>query len=360
MTQPNFHKQLLDNLNTALLLVDDALRVNFINASAQALLELSEARSAGVCITQLFPHQQELINELMTALRDNSPYTNRGICLTLVGGRELMVDLIVTPYQESADASTQLLLELQSVDRIMRISREEGMISSQETSQALIRGLAHEIKNPLGGLRGAAQLLARELSDPALEEYTGIIISESDRLRDLVDRLLGPKRRLKPAPVNIHEVLEHVRSLVLAETTDIDLRRDYDPSLPEVMADRSQLIQAILNIVRNAMSATAENQGPRLIELRSRIQRQFTIGTHLHRLVCRVDICDNGPGIPPDLMQSLFIPMVSGRADGTGLGLAISQSIINQHQGIIECNSEPGRTQFTLYIPLGIEDENKR
>ncbi|MCZ6830886.1 MAG: nitrogen regulation protein NR(II) [Gammaproteobacteria bacterium] len=356
MATQNFHRQLLDNLNTALLLVDRELRVSFINASAQALLELSETRSVGVCIQQLFPHQSDLMAELEAALRDSSPYTSRGFCLTLASGRELRVDLIVTPFQDVADESTALILELQAVDRIMRISREAGLISSQEISQALIRGLAHEIKNPLGGLRGAAQLLARELSDPALEEYTGIIISESDRLRDLVDRMLGPKRQLKPAAVNIHEVLEHVRSLLQAESAEIELRRDYDPSVPEVMADRSQLIQAILNIVRNAMHATSENEGARIIELRSRIQRNFTIGTHRHRLVCRVDIRDNGAGIPEELLQSIFIPMVSGRADGTGLGLSISQSIINQHRGIIECRSESGRTVFTLYLPLGAND----
>jgi two-component system nitrogen regulation sensor histidine kinase GlnL len=352
MTDSDFHQQLMDNLNTALLLVDDDLRLSFINAAAQALLELSENRSIGVSFAQLFPQQAELVDELRVALRDNSPYTSRGICLTLAGGKELTVDLIVTPFQQPADGGTALILELQSVDRIMRISREEGIISSQETSRAMIRGLAHEIKNPLGGLRGAAQLLSRELSDPALQEYTNIIISESDRLRDLVDRMLGPRRELKPAPVNIHEILEHCASLVQAETADIELNRDYDPSVPEVMADRSQLIQAVLNIVRNAMHATRENDGPRRIELRSRVQRQFTIGTRRHRLVCRVDICDNGPGIPAELLQSIFIPMVSGRADGTGLGLAISQSIINQHQGIIECSSEPGCTEFTLYIPL--------
>ena len=359
MTMQNFHRQLLDNLNTALLLVGRDLHVSFINASAQVLLELSETRSIGVCIDQLFPHQDQLMAELKAALCDHSPYTNRGVCLTQAGGRELLVDLIVTPFQGPGGDRAALILELQPVDRIMRINREEGLISSQETSQALLRGLAHEIKNPLGGLRGAAQLLARELSDPALEEYTGIIISESDRLRDLVDRMLGPRRQLQPAAVNIHEVLEHVRSLAQAESgADIELRRDYDPSVPEVMADRSQLIQAVLNIVRNAMHATRENEGARIIELRSRIQRQFTIGARRHRLVCRIDITDNGPGIPAELLQSIFIPMVSGRADGTGLGLAISQSIINQHQGIIECASEPGDTVFTLYIPLGTEHAN--
>jgi two-component system nitrogen regulation sensor histidine kinase GlnL len=359
MTAPDFHRQLLDNLNTSLLLVDQELRVTFINTSAQALLELSENRSTGVCLKQFFPHHSELMVELETALRDNSPYTIRAICLHLASGRELTIDLVVTPFQDSAGTSTALMLEMQSVDRIMRINREEGLISSQEVSQAMIRGLAHEIKNPLGGLRGAAQLLARELSDPALEEYTEIIISEADRLRDLVDRLLGPQRQLRPVAVNVHEVLEHVRKLVLAEHSDIELQRDYDPSVPEVRADRSQLIQAILNIVRNAIHATRANEGARSINLRSRIQRQFTIGSCRHRLVCRIDIGDNGAGVAAGLLPSIFMPMVSGHANGTGLGLAISQSIINQHRGIIECQSAPGRTVFTLYIPLGNEERNE-
>jgi len=361
MSQPEFHKHLLDNTTTGLVLLDQDLCVKFINVSAQVLLELSETRSAGACVEQIFPHQQHLLEVLRSALRDNSPYTSRGISLTLAGGRELLVDLIVTPFQEASGENTSLLLELQPVDRLLRISREEGLISAQETSQALIRGLAHEIKNPLGGLRGAAQLLARELADPELEEYTNIIISESDRLRDLVDRMLGPRRQLQLAPVNIHEVLEHVRSLAQAEVgNEIELLRDYDPSLPEIMADRSQMIQAILNIVRNAILATSENEGRRTIEMRSRIQRQFTIGTHRHKLVCRIDIIDNGSGIPPELEQSIFIPMVSGRADGTGLGLAISQSILNQHRGIIECSSGSDCTFFTLYIPMGTEDAHTR
>jgi two-component system nitrogen regulation sensor histidine kinase GlnL len=235
----------------------------------------------------------------------------------------------------------------------MRINREKGLISSQENTQAMIRGLAHEIKNPLGGVRGAAQLLARELPDPALEEYTRIIIEESDRLRDLVDRLLGPHQKPRLTRLNIHEILEHVRMLLQAEAeSDVTFIRDYDPSVPDLLGDRSQLIQAILNIVSNGVRATRDNADSRIITLRSRVQRQFTIGAQRHRLVCRIDISDNGSGIPPELQDSIFIPMVSGRPEGSGLGLAISQSIINQHKGLIECQSKPGDTVFTLFIPL--------
>jgi len=351
MTDQQFNQQLLDNLSTSILVLDKQLRVCYISPAAQALLELSESRSLGTSLAELLPRQPQIIDSIASA--EQSPYTSRGLSLRLASGHELIVDCTVTPLAPEGDSETQLILELHPVDRIMRINREEGLISSQENTQALIRGLAHEIKNPLGGLRGAAQLLARQLPDPALEEYTNVIIEESDRLRDLVDRMLGSQRQPQFTQLNIHEVLEHVRTLLTAEAgADIIFTRDYDPSLPEMRGDRSKLIQAIINIVRNAMQATKNNEGDRVITLRSRVQRQFTIGAHRHRLVCRIDVTDNGCGIPPELLHSIFIPMVSGRAEGTGLGLAISQSIINQHKGLIECSSEPGCTVFTLYIPL--------
>jgi two-component system nitrogen regulation sensor histidine kinase GlnL len=355
MTDQQFNQQLLDNLSTSILVLDKQLCVCYISPAAQALLELSETRSLGTGLAELLPRQPQIIDSLASA--EQSPYTSRGLSLRLASGQELIVDCSVTPLAQESDSETLLILELHPVDRIMRINREEGLISSQENTQALIRGLAHEIKNPLGGLRGAAQLLARQLPDPALEEYTNVIIKESDRLRDLVDRMLGSQRQPQFAQLNIHEVLEHVRTLLTAEAgTDIIFGRDYDPSLPDMRGDRSKLIQAIINIARNAMQATLDNDGDRIITLRSRVQRQFTIGAHRHRLVCRIDVTDNGCGIPAELLHSIFIPMVSGRAEGTGLGLAISQSIINQHKGLIECSSEPGCTTFTLYIPL--EEDN--
>jgi two-component system nitrogen regulation sensor histidine kinase GlnL len=356
MTSKDFYKELLDNLSTALLVLEPDLRLSFISPAAQALLELSESRGLGHNMEELFQGQEALQEGLQAAVQSQGANTNRGISLKLPSGKELTVDCTVSPFPAADQAETRLILELQPMDRIRRINRDEGLMSSHETTQAMVRGLAHEIKNPLGGLRGAAQLLARELPDPALEEYTRIIIEESDRLRDLVDRLLGPHQKPQFARLNIHEVLEHIHTLLQAEAgNEVTLHRDYDPSVPELIADRAQLIQAVLNIVRNALLATADNEGERLITLRSRVQRQFTIGTRRHRLVCRVDIEDNGPGIPDELIDSIFIPMVSGRADGSGLGLAISQSIINQHRGLIECRSEPGRTEFSLYLPLEVE-----
>ena len=356
MSETGFYKELLENLSTALLVLEPDLRISFISPAAQALLELSESRGLGSKLEELLPGPQALLDGLPAAVQSHSAHTNRGIALKLPNGHELTVDCTVTPFPVTEGALARLILELQPVDRILRINRDEGLISSQETTQAMVRGLAHEIKNPLGGLRGAAQLLARELPDPALEEYTRIIIEEADRLRDLVDRMLGPHHQPQFRPLNIHEILEHIRTLLQAEVGDtVTFIRDYDPSLPDLMADRSQLIQAVLNIVRNAVQATAENSAERVIALRSRVQRQFTIGTQRHRLVCRIDIEDNGPGVPADLLDSIFIPMVSGRAEGSGLGLAISQTIINQHRGLIECRSELGCTEFTLYLPLEAE-----
>ncbi|TPW11075.1 MAG: two-component system NtrC family nitrogen regulation sensor histidine kinase GlnL, partial [Halothiobacillaceae bacterium] len=209
---------------------------------------------------------------------------------------------------------------------------------------------AHEINNPLGGLRGAAQLLEKELNDVELKEYTDVIIGEADRLQKLLAKLLGPNTRPQKRYTNIHKILEHVRTLVSAEgCSSIHIIRDYDPSLPELLIDPDQLIQAVLNIVRNAVQAL---DGAGEIIFRTRPQRQMTIGTKRHRLVLVIDIIDNGPGIAPEMAETIFYPMVTGRAEGTGLGLSIAQAMINQHQGLIECSSRPGRTKFTLLIPL--------
>ena len=245
---------------------------------------------------------------------------------------------------------TDLLVELQPVDRHLRISKEEQLLAQQSTARMLVRGLAHEIKNPLGGLRGAAQLLDSELHDPELKEYTAIIISESDRLQGLMDRMLGPNTPPNKTPINIHEILERVRQLVLAETTEqISIFQDYDPSIPAINADQNMIIQVLLNIVRNAVQAIG-SQGE--VTLKTRICRQITLGRKRYKLGEKIDIIDNGPGIKPEIMSQIFYPMITGRAQGTGLGLSIAQSLINQHDGLIECNSRPGKTVFSIYLPL--------
>lgn len=344
-------QNILENLSTGIIALDRNLCVIAVNASGQALLETSESRCIGVDAGHLLAQSDLWVSSLKQVLTSNSPLAQRGVPLKLLSGQEIHVDLMISPMAPDS-GGIALLVEMQAVDRLLRISREEGLIHAQETTRAVIRGLAHEIKNPLGGVRGAAQLLARELPEDGLAEYTRVIIREADRLRDLVDRLLGPRQQPDLRPLNIHEVLEHVRNLVNAESANMEgVVRDYDPSLPEFPADRGQLIQAILNILRNALQA-ANDPGQCEIILRTRSQRQFTVGNKRHRLVCRIDIIDNGPGIPQDMQHAIFAPMVTGRAEGTGLGLSIAQAIINRHGGLLECESSPGETKFTIYLPM--------
>lgn len=352
MSSQDPNNPLLDNLATAILLVDSNLHIQYLNSSAEMLLELSGSRALGLNIGQLLTQDDTPLAEMRQTLIHGSAYTKRQAKMTLPHGQTISVDYTVTPVLHLG--GEHLLLELQPLDRILKISREASIISTQETSRALIRGLAHEIKNPLGGLRGAAQLLAKELPDESLKDYTDVIIAEADRLRKLVDRLLGPHKLPEQKPVNIHEVLERVVSLIAAETGGrIELVRDYDPSIPDLQGDKGKLIQAILNIARNALQALKQDQQPPpQLLLQTRILRQFTLGEQRYRLVCRVDIVDNGAGIPPELLQTIFFPMVSGRAQGTGLGLSIAQSIVSQHRGLIECSSQPGDTRFTIYLPL--------
>ena len=347
------HRLLLDNLTTATLLLNAELRLEYMNPAAEMLLAVSGQRSHGQFISELFTESTEALSSLRQAVEQAHPFTKREAQLTSLTGRTITVDYAVTPILHQDQ--TLLLLEVHPRDRLLRITKEEAQLSKQETTKMLVRGLAHEIKNPLGGIRGAAQLLARELPEEGLRDYTNVIIEEADRLRNLVDRMLGSNKLPSLAMTNIHEVLERVCSLVEAESQGcITLVRDYDPSLPDVLVDREQMIQAVLNIVRNAMQAISSQNELRLgrITLRSRALRQFTIGHVRHRLVARVELIDNGPGIPPELQDTLFYPMVSGRPDGTGLGLAITQNIISQHQGLIECESHAGHTAFSIYLPL--------
>ena len=236
------------------------------------------------------------------------------------------------------------------MDQQLRIAREERMLIQQQANAELLRNLAHEIRNPLGGLRGAAQLLEHELPQPSLREYTQVIIKEADRLQLLMDRLLVPHRVPKYEPTNIHEVLERVRSLLLAESPQgVAIRRDYDTSLPDLIGDREKLIQVVLNIARNAVQAM---QGHGEIIFRTRAERQVTLARKRYRVAIKLQIIDNGPGIPEDIRDRIFYPLVTGRAEGSGLGLTLAQTFITQHHGMIECESQPGRTCFTILLPL--------
>ena len=341
--QPN---QLVEALNTAVLLLDEALQVMYLNPAAENLFEISRRQVLGHYLPSIVRADASLAARLEDALRGQRPFTERGLELfTAITNQRMMVDCMVTPLTRR-----QLLLETMQVDHHLRIAHEEHLLSQQQAARELLRGLAHEIKNPLGGLRGAAQLLESELDQDELKEYTRVIMGEADRLRNLVNRMLGPNNVPVKQPVNIHQILEHVRSLVDAENyAGLVIERKYDPSIPDLLADSELLVQAFLNLVRNAAEVGASR-----ITLRTRTERQFTIGHNRYKLVLRVDVVDNGPGIAPDLQEKIFYPMVTGRADGTGLGLSIAQSLINQHQGIIEFTSAPGNTVFTIFSPLEV------
>lgn len=355
MTKPRprktcLEKTLLENLNTAVLLFDRRLRLTYVNPAGEMLFALSARYLLGNAAATLFRCPDETVERrLRGALETRHPFTEREVNLALADGRTIRVNCTVLPLHQLGPTS-ELLVELHQIDRQLRISREEHLIVQHQATQALIRGLAHEIKNPLGGLRGAAQLLERELPEPSLRDYTRIIIDEADRLQTLMDQMLGPNRLPRRRPVNIHHILERVRGLILAEYPHgPEILRDYDPSIPELTADADRFVQALLNLVRNAAKASGETGH---IVLRTRVLRQFTIGSQRHRLVLCLEVEDDGPGVPEALQESIFLPMVTGSPGGTGLGLPIAQELINQHGGLIECESRPGKTCFFVYLPL--------
>lgn len=349
LKKSNLEKQVLENLSTAILLFDRNFRLLYINTAAEMLFAVSSRKAVGSPVLEMIRCPGSVLeNNLTQSLDSGQPFTEREHQLTLPDGTEIKVDCTVIPLRQG-DRINELLVEIQQVDRQLRITREEQILARNEATRALVRGLAHEIKNPLGGLRGAAQLLERELPDEALTEYTQIIIEEADRLQNLVNNMLGPNRVPEMKSVNIHQILERVYHLVKAEAgLRLTINRDYDPSIPPIVGDMDQLIQAFLNILRNGVKA-AGSRG--VLGITTRILRQFTIGNIQHRLVVSVEIEDNGPGIPKELQERIFFPMVTG-GDGIGLGLSIAQTLINRHHGLIEFNSKPGQTVFRVLLPL--------
>jgi two-component system, NtrC family, nitrogen regulation sensor histidine kinase GlnL len=326
------HKKILDHLNTAILLFDQQLILRYINTAGEVLFAESAKHLMGHTAHQLFNTSQVLLTQLQQSLKTQEPLMSRELNFDRLN-QSVTVHCSISPLMDN-NRCLEILMELQQVDRHLWITKEEQLSSQHHISRLLVRGLAHEIKNPLGGLRGAAQLLDLELSDPELKEYTHIIIAEADRLKDLMDKMLGPNKLPQKSSLNIHQVLERVRQVVMAETSgNVEIVCDYDPSIPYLLADKNQLIQALMNIVRNAT-------------------RQMTIGRKRYKLLIKIDITDNGCGIKEEMIEQIFYPMITGRADGTGLGLSIAQSLINQHNGLIECRSEPNNTVFSIYLPL--------
>jgi len=341
----------LEHLASAVILLNQSHQVVYANPSTEILFALSATQINASHISEVFLNCEILQIAIDNAVKNNSPYREHEFALTTVRQHSFAVTCTVTPV-DIGEAT--LLLEFQQMDQQLRIAREERMLIQQQANSELLRNLAHEIRNPLGGLRGAAQLLEHELPNPSLREYTQVIIKEADRLQSLMDRLLVPHRVPKYEPTNIHEVLERVRSLLLAESpNNIKVRRDYDTSLPDLIGDREKLIQAVLNIARNAVQAMQSNNTANAeVILRTRAERQVTLSKKRYRVAIKLQIIDNGPGIPADIRDRIFYPLVSGREGGSGLGLALAQTFITQHHGMIDCESQPGNTTFTILLPV--------
>jgi two-component system, NtrC family, nitrogen regulation sensor histidine kinase GlnL len=343
------YKRMLDHLNTAILLFNRQLVLTYINTSGEVLFADSAHHLVGQSADELFrTSDPALLNNLKQSLAMVEPLVDRALTLARLP-HNVTTNFSATPLLVDEKVK-EILVEFQQVDTHIRISKEEQLLTQQNTARLLVRGLAHEIKNPLGGLRGAAQLLDLELHDPELKEYTQIIINESDRLQALLDKMLGPNKLPNKSNINIHEVLERVRQLVQVESSKgLHFKSDYDPSIPDIYADKDQLIQAILNIARNAVQAM---EGKGNIMFKTRIYRHLNIGRKRYKLAVKCDIIDSGPGIDANMMTQIFYPMITGRAEGTGLGLSIAQALITQHNGLIECNSQPGKTVFSVFLPM--------
>ncbi len=345
----------LDHLATMVAIVEPSGRCLFANAAFEHVLGLPRRSVLRGALFDWFVDPQCLRDTVAAVVRNDYSTSRLEAHLkrpSPAHGEPLPVHVIVNQMERYGS----VIVELVEIEQQTRQDREERALDQAQANKELIRNLAHEIKNPLGGIRGAAQLLEMEVESRALIEYTQVIIQEADRLQALVDRLLAPHRRPHVVgDVNIHEVCERVRSLILAEfPRGLDVHRDYDISIPDFRGDREQLIQAVLNIAHNASQALAERMvaGDACITLRTRIARQVTLGKQRYRLALELHIEDNGPGIPESIRDRIFYPLVSGRDGGSGLGLTLAQTFVQQHQGMIECDSVPGRTNFKIVVPL--------
>lgn len=341
---------LLETMTTGLMWLDPSLRPLYVNPAAESLLDLDGRAGKSRGLAETLPGNVEFLATLQRARQTRETITRRELVLTVGAANArhtLTVDCTVSALAER-DATQDLLVELVPLDRHLRISHEAGLSQQSGVNRALARSLAHEVKNPLGGIRAAAQLLERKFTQSNLVEYTQIIISEVDRLAALVDSLLGPAWPARPREINLHELMEHVARLTAAAAGP-KILRDYDPSLPELWLDRDQMVQALLNLAKNASEAAGVHG--RVI-FRTRAMRQFTLNGVRQRLVVCADIEDDGPGIPADMRPKLFTPLTSSKPSGSGLGLSIAQELVSRQGGLIEFHSQPGCTVFSVLLPL--------
>lgn len=339
-------------MHTAIIVIGENLQVICINPAAEMLFHISNSRAVKKNLRELILDEHEFFDRLERSLVSAHPYTVYEDELLLHTQRKIDVDYSVSPISYDMHGKF-LLLEFIRLKTQQKLLQEESILSQIDASKSLLRGLAHEIKNPLGGIRGAAQLLERELVDADSKQFTRVIINEADRLKNLLDRMVGPRDVPAKSEVNIHKILEHVRQLVMAENGDITFAADYDPSIPDMHADEAMLIQVILNITRNAVTAIrAGSNGEGQVNFKTRARRNCKIGSHTHALVVKIDIEDNGAGVDARLQEKIFMPMIAGHADGNGLGLSIAQSLVQQHNGLIEFDSQSGKTVFTILLPI--------
>jgi len=347
-TGANNFERLFDALATAVVVLDAEDCVWQMNTAAEGLLGISLKRAMGKSFEELAPGLEGLSALCKRARAEQQSF---GQALRIMApqrdGTELELSARVSPANDGS--SDMLLIELFDTTQRHHLDRESALVTQRGASRRMLSQLAHEIRNPLGGLRGAAQLLERELENPSLHEFTQVIIGEADRLESLVAGLLGPGSRPDMQPANLHEVLEYIARLVCSEEPQIELQRDYDPSLPDLLMDRDQLTQALLNLMRNAAQAI---KGNGVVILRTRVGTNQILSNRLHRVVAVVEIEDNGPGVPEDITDTIFYPLVTGRKDGTGIGLPLAQELVTRHRGLIEFSSRPGKTVFSVSLPV--------
>ena len=344
--------KIINQLLSAVLVVNRDLTIAWTNPATEELLGLSQRQLINTHLSKVIIEADYSVKAIAYSLSSGNHYHQRDTKMTTINHEEFIADISVSNIE--LEGEKKLLVEIKQTDREHRIGMESSEYTQHLAASTLVRGLGHEIKNPLGGLRGAAQLLAMELTDPELKEYTTVIIKEADRLSALVDRMMTPHQQGSKKLVNIHQLIELVLSLIKLEVGDkLVIDRDYDPSLPDIFVCGDQIQQAMLNIMQNAVQAM---NGEGTLVLKTRIVGQMLLGDKICRQVQRVDISDDGPGVPIEIRDKLFMPLISGREGGTGLGLGLAQSLIQQHQGLIEYQDKKERTTFTIYLPVTSHD----
>lgn len=348
---------LIESLECAVIVIDREKVVERVNIAAETLFCQSRRYLVGKPLHAFISN--EVVDKcIQECLLNNAQFTLREVALD-VNGAESLVDMTLSCVTNARTTRPSILMELTVINRISRFMKEKNQLERQQSFRLMMRGLAHEIKNPLGGIRGAAQLLGRELVDPSHNELTDILIKEADRLTRLVDRVMGSREQLKPTYLNIHEVLEHVVHLVSVRSSEqLIINRFYDPALPEIKVDKEQLIQAVLNIVGNAIEA---QQGKDRVQigLVTQFERFVTLNREMYRQVLKIKIWDDGPGVPEDMKDILFDPLITGRPEGTGLGLSITQEIIQRHKGVVQLEEYHGKTCFSIYLPYTNGEEGQ-